>query len=329
MFKEFIINSDTKTINLPELRPYTTRQFLCRGCENECMMSELKFDDKSKYLTGNKCEKIHTNKGADAIRGQNHYSYKQELIRSYIRPPVKNNPLTLGIPMGLNMYENFPFWSEFLSNCGINVVVSDISTYKLYEKGTSTVMSDNICFPAKLMHGHIFNLLEQKVDRIFFPYIVYEQKDAPYLANSFNCPIVSAYSEVISSAIDTAQNYNTPLDAPTIDFNNKVLLKKACRKYLKSLNINLSNFDRIFEKALEIDREFKHKLKQNCLDIVNNSATSKKPILLVAGRPYHTDPLIQHKLTDMISDFGVDVISEDIIRNEDYGDFIDLNTVSQ
>lgn len=110
----------------------------------------------------------------------------------------------------------------------LNVVISPPSTYKQYEKAIKTVMSDNICFPAKLVHGHIYDLAKMKVDRIFLPYVVYEKKEHKNVANSFNCPIVSAYSEVINSAIDTSKTFNIPLDFPVINFDNEKLLKKAC-----------------------------------------------------------------------------------------------------
>jgi predicted nucleotide-binding protein (sugar kinase/HSP70/actin superfamily) len=191
------------------------------------LISQLTFSSNKNFITGNKCEKIYTNKGEDAKKGSNHYAYKLNLLSHYIKNKSLENTLTIGIPRGLNMFENFPFWSELFFGCGINVVVSRPSTYKQYEKAIKSVMSDNICFPAKLMHGHIYDLLEMKVDRIFFPFVVYEKKEHHSVANSFNCPIVSAYSEVINSAIDTTK-YNTPLDAPSINFNNEKLLKKAC-----------------------------------------------------------------------------------------------------
>ena len=314
---------------LPQLINYTTEQFYCKGCENVCLVSKMKFATDKVFYTGNKCEKIYTNQGDNVSKGSNHYNYKLSLLTSFIKPKLATNKLTIGIPRGLNMYENFPFWSELLYGCGINVVLSRPSTFKQYEKGIGTVMADNICFPAKLMHGHIFDLLQLKVDRIFFPFVVYEKKDAKNVANSFNCPIVSAYSEVIGSSINTAKKYNVKLDAPIINFDNEKLLKKACWLYLKQFNINKKTFETAFNDAIMKFDEYKNNLKQNCIKIYENAITKDRTIMLVAGRPYHTDPLIQHKLTDMIADFDVDVINEDIIRDENYDTFEELNTVSQ
>ncbi|MCL2040120.1 MAG: acyl-CoA dehydratase activase-related protein [Bacteroidetes bacterium] len=315
-------------MSLPQLTQYTTEQIHCNGCENVCLITKMKFASDKVFYTGNKCEKIWTNQGENVVKGSNHYNYKQTLLLSFIRPKLNTNKITIGIPRALNMYENFPFWSELLYNCGINVVLSRPSTYKQYEKGIGTVMSDNICFPAKLVHGHIFDLMQMKVDRIFFPFVVYEIRDADSVSNSFNCPIVSGYSEVIKSAINT-NKYNIPLDAPVINLDNEKLLKRACWQYIKQFDIDKKTFNNAFNDAVNTFTEFKNKLKQNCIHIYENAIKENRTIILVAGRPYHTDPLIQHKLTDMISDFGVDVISEDIIRNEDYDLFSDLNTVSQ
>jgi predicted nucleotide-binding protein (sugar kinase/HSP70/actin superfamily) len=209
------------------------------------------------------------------------------------------------------------------------VVLSRPSTFKQYEQGIGSVMADNICFPAKLMHGHIFDLLKMKVDRIFFPYVVYEKKDCKKVANSFNCPIVSGYAEVIKSSIDTANKYGIELDAPEINFDNEKLLKRACWAYLQRFNVNKNTFNNAFNSALTKFNKYKNDLKQNCINIYENAVAKNRTLILVAGRPYHADPLIQHKLTDMIADFGVDVISEDIIRDEDYQSFEELNTVSQ
>ena len=314
---------------LPQLIDYTTEQFYCKGCENVCLISQMKFASDKVFYTGNKCEKIYTNQGDNVVKGNNHYNYKLSLLTSFIKPKLDTNKLTIGIPRGLNMYENFPFWSELFYDCGINIMLSRPSTFKQYEKGIGTVMADNICFPAKLMHGHIFDLLQMKVDRIFFPFVVYEKKDAKNVANSFNCPIVSGYAEVIKSSIDTAKKYNVELDAPEVNFDNEKLLKKACWQYLEQFDINKKTFENAFKNALAKFIKYKNDLKQNCLKIYENAINDNKIIILVASRPYHTDPLIQHKLTDMIADFGVDVISDDIVREESFNNFDELNTVSQ
>lgn len=314
---------------LPQLLEYSTEQFNCQGCENLCLISKLTFTSGKSFFTGNKCEKVYTNKGKDNAKGDNHYNFKLKQLNSFIKPKSEKNHITIGIPRALNMYENFPFWSELLAECGINVVLSRPSTFKQYEKGIGSVMSDNICFPAKLVHGHIHDLLEMHVSRIFFPFVVYEKKEHPNVANSFNCPVVTGYAEVIKSSIDTAARFNVPFDSPAINFEDEVLLKKACYQYLKKFKISQSVFNSAFEKAFHKFEEFRNSLKQNCIKIFEKAVAENRTLIMVAGRPYHTDQLIQHKLTDMIADFGVDVISDDLIRSDDYAKFTELNTVSQ
>jgi len=124
--------------------------------------------------------------------------------------PVGKPRLTYGIPRCLNMYENFPFWNAFLTTCGYRVALSAPSSQKLYAKGTSTVMSENICFPAKLAHGHLFDLVDKKVDRIFYPTVVYEQIEFEDALNSFNCPVVTGYPDLIKSAINPEKNSGSP-----------------------------------------------------------------------------------------------------------------------
>lgn len=327
--KETTLETEKKDTNLPQLLKYSTKQFYCKGCENQCLISMLYFQNGGKFVTGNKCEKVYTNSGKHKKQGENHYNFKLKLLSQFEKNKNEENKLTIGIPRALNMYENFPFWSELLYNCGINVVTSSPSTYKQYEKGIASIMSDNICFPAKLMHGHIHELIDMKVDRIFFPFVVYEIKEHPTLANSFNCPVVTGYSEVIKSAIAPLEKYGIPLDSPTINFDNIELLEKSCFDYLKSLGVKKHVFKKAFEKANQSFSDFRKSLKTNCKRILNNAIKNNRVVILVAGRPYHTDKLIQHKLTDMITDFDVDVISDDFIRMDDYSGFSNLNTVSQ
>lgn len=153
--------------------------------------------------------------------------FRNELsFKKNIRLEAEQKPFcTIGIPRALNMYENFQFWNTLLTLNNIEVKTSARSTFRLYEKGLNTVMADNICFPAKITHGHIFDLIEKKVDRILLPYVIYEQQE-PQSNNSYNCPVVSGYSDVIRSSINPEGKFGIPLDAPVINFNDKTLLKK-------------------------------------------------------------------------------------------------------
>mgnify|MGYP003309699186 CR=1 FL=1 len=165
-------------------------------------------------------------------KGDNIYEIKNKLLFSRTNETKSQHKLNIGIARALNMFEEFPFWHTLFTECGLNVILSDDSNFSEYEKYVRMVMSDNICFPAKLTHSHIANLQNKKVDRIFMPFVIYE-KGENNEQNSYNCPIVTAYSTVIGSV----QNSDIPLDTPTISFRNRETLLKQCLDYLTSLGI--------------------------------------------------------------------------------------------
>jgi len=223
------------------------------------------------------------------------------------------------------MYEEYPFWNALMRAAGFDVVLSSESTFKKYEGALNTVMSDNICFPAKLAHSHLKELNESpEVDRILMPYVVYEHNDDPdNTLNSFNCPVVSGYSDVIKSVIDLKK----PIDSPVINFANDKALEKQIIEYLKGLGVSKKTAKAALQEAIKAQEEYNKEIKEKALEILEggtkiptvllsggNQRASKLTILL-AGRPYHTDPLVQHKLSEMIANLGVNVISDDIARN--------------
>lgn len=313
--------SGQKSIPLSEFikaEDYSNKKTQCKGCENQCSITRFTFDNGNNYYTGNKCEKVVSNLGSQNTPGLNLYAEKYRLLLDR-DIPKKENTITIGIPRALGMYENYPFWHSLFTNCGFNVQLSDKSTMKLYESGIRTVMADNICFPAKIANGHILNLIEKKVDRIFLPFVVYESKEDQKTANSYNCPIVTGYSEVIRSAIDPAGKHGILFDSPTFTFKNEKLKKKACTEYLLSLNENLSKkvIEKAYQKATESQNDYVQKLTRRCKEVVKNAKKHNRLVVLLTGRPYHSDPLIQHKLAQVIADFGVDVITEDVVRADE------------
>ncbi|MFV0468580.1 MAG: acyl-CoA dehydratase activase-related protein [Dysgonomonas sp.] len=292
---------------------YSTKQLHCRGCENVCLVNKYTFENKNIYFSGNKCEKIFTNNGTADAKGVNLYHQKYSMI--FDRPLLKGEKtLVVGIPRVLNMFEDYPFWNALFNECGIQTYLSESSTFKKYENGIHSVMSDNICFPAKLVHSHIYDLIDKKVDRIFFPYVIYEKQEDKKAVNSYNCPIVSGYSDVVKSAIDPMKTNRIPVDSPVITFGDEKLLKKNCVAYLKTLGIADKVIERAVAVALKAQSDYEFNIKQLNEETYAKGLEDGKLTILLAGRPYHTDPLVQHKLSDMIADLGVNVITEDIIR---------------
>ncbi len=308
-------NFTTKLADIKQLLKsdnFITKQINCKGCENVCTITRFQFNNGNVFYSGNKCEKIFSNQGEKKNAGENIFEYKYNLLFNRIKS-IKNPVSKIGIPRILNMYENFPFWNTLFENCGIQVVLSSPSTMKQYETGSGTVMSDSICFPAKLVHGHIIELAEKDIERIFFPMVFYEKEDFNDSENAFNCPIVSSYPDVIRSAINPASKYNMPFDSPVFTFNDAVLLKKACVNYLKQLGIRKAVIQKAVEKALTVQAEYRQKIIDKGKEIIKKSQENKELLIVLAGRPYHTDALINHKTPEILKNLGVHVISEDSI----------------
>ena len=298
----------------------TTGRHRCHGCENGCMVVSYAFGNGNRYYSGNRCERIFTNRGAKVAPGVNAYAHKLEALFGRSAGVAPTAP-TIGIPRCLNMYEEYPFWHTLFSRCGLRVVLSDPSSFGGYESCARMVMSDNICFPAKLAHSHIENLVKKGVGRIFMPFVVYEKLEGGQ--NSFNCPVVSGYSEVVKSE----QAGSVPIDTPAITFKDRKLLGRQCEAYLASLGIGRGVARKAFAEAVaEFDRYGRELMDYNSSVLSANGG--KRLVVLLAGRPYHSDPLIQHKLSDMIASMGVDVITEDIVRCTDTT-VKDVNFVSQ
>lgn len=323
--------SDRSAADMLDMSTYDTKLLTCKGCENNCFVTMYKFDGNRKFYSGNKCERVFNNKGGRDDKGENIYTYKYHLlfdrtqergerreeregrdVRQTMRPVV-------GIPRILNMYEEFPFWHTLFVEAGFQVMLSSESTFRKYEGALASVMSDNICFPAKLVHSHIKELDENlsalpagKQAFIFMPYVVYEHQDDDRNINSYNCPIVSAYSDVIRSAM----TLQSRVDSPVINFRDPKLLEKQITQYLKGLGVGRPIIKKALLLAQTRQQEYIRQIKQKAEEILTQSRAEGKLTILLAGRPYHTDPLIQHKLSEMIATLGVNVISEDIVRGD-------------
>ncbi len=300
---------DIKTNSTPKIK-----LLQCKGCENSCNITRYTFENGNNFYSGNNCEKIFTNQNKDLIKGDNIYEFKNSLLfeRSNIIHSYNPSLPVIGIPRVLNMFEEFPFWHTLFSSCGIKCALSSISTINKYEKSLSSVMSDNICFPAKLAHSHIQELVDMGVDRIFLPYVIYEKKDDKRVTNTYNCPIVSGYSDVIRNSM----RVDIPIDSPSITFANNKSLKFQCIKYLTTLGVKGHIAQQSVEKALKAQSAYEQEMRLHNFNILNKSKNDNNITILLAGRPYHSDPLIQHKISEMISSLGVNVISDDIVRND-------------
>ena len=307
----------------------STREFYCGGCENNCKVTKITFGGGRSYFTGNRCERHFSNRGVSVKQGENLFATRLKLLFEQPLEPVRRPILTFGIPRVLNMFENFPFWANFLTDCGFRIVLSSPSDMKLCEKGIRTVMSDNICFPGKLAHGHIFDLIEKKVDRIFYPIVVFEAQEYPDTINSFNCPVVTGYPDVIRSAIDPEGRYGIPVDSPAISFKDTALLKKQLYIFFKRYRISKKTISAAVEKGIKAQIKVRTALQEKAAILIEKVRKENRFAVVVAGRPYHLDPLVNHGLPEMLAGLGADVIPESAITVSDDHLLNDVRILSQ
>ncbi|MDR3128976.1 MAG: acyl-CoA dehydratase activase-related protein [Tannerellaceae bacterium] len=322
---------------LPDLSTVETADFSCKGCTNRCSVRRFRFQNGNVCHAGNRCEKIFYNKFLAPEKGYNAFVRKNELLFGRVTSlpdgrvgeSIPQRKIRIGIPRVLNMYENFPFWHTLLSRCGFDVVLSPESTFPLYRTGVTSIMSDTVCFPAKLVHGHILALVEQKVDRIFYPLVIKEEAELVFAGNSFNCPVVAGYPDVVRSSIEPQETFGIPFDKPVISFENSRVLSHTACAYLSTLGVKHSDFDQAFEAAVRHMEDVRLCLIQQQLRLFEQAVATGRTIFVVAGRPYHADPLIQQKAGQIISDLGADAFTDDIFRRTDSLPLRSLDLVSQ
>ncbi len=290
---------------------FTVKNQQCRGCQNQCTVTRYRFSGGNTFYSGNRCEKIFSNQGGEKLHGRNAYERKLQLLFDHEPLDAPSRGTTIGIPRMLNMYEEYPFWHALFTACGFKVVLSAPSEYSYYERLACKVMADNICFPAKLVHSHIDYLQKQGVDRIFMPFVVFERKDKT-MQNSFNCPIVTGYSQVVKSV----QQGAAPIDSPSISFKDTKALRKQCTDYLSSLGIDKTTAHHAIDQALEAQQRFEDEIVAHNRQLLSEARQKGQLVILLAGRPYHSDPLIQHKVAEMIAAQGACVISDDLMRHD-------------
>ena len=284
------------------------RSVNCGGCSNNCRLTINTFSDGRRFIAGNRCERPVTKKSPD--ESMNIYAYKLKLLREYT--PVKGSRGKVGIPMGLNMFELLPFWHTFLTKLGFEVIVSPLSTRKLYLRGQHTIPSDTVCFPAKLMHGHVQWLIDNGVDAVFYPCMSYNF-DEKLGDNHYNCPVVAYYPEVINvnvRDIDKVKYFHefVGIHRPK-DFPKKIYAE--LQKYFDG--ITLSEVKQASKAAYAEYDNYMKKVRTFGEDVIQRAREQGKDIIVLAGRPYHADPEINHGIDKLITSFGVAIVSEDVV----------------
>ncbi len=311
---------------------YQTKQLTCKGCENKCTITKFVFGKGKVFYSGNKCEKIFSNSGKRDALGFNFPVFKNGLL--FNRKPVassftKSGLPKIGLPRVLNMYENYPFWHTLLTSLGFETVLSDESTQSLYESGQGTIMSDNVCFPAKLVHGHILSLAKKGVDYIIYPMEYYQKAEFADSDNSYMCPVVSGYADVIKNSMNLTDISDVKMLSPIVNYNNNSLLLKTCYDLLKNFGIKKSTVSKAFTLAVNEQENFKRKIKEKGFEIIGRNKNTNKLTIVLAGRPYHIDALINHKIPEILTHLGVDILTEDALPTAIKAGMKDLQVLSQ
>ncbi len=316
--------------HLESIADFNTRQIVCHGCENACSVTRFMFLNGQSFYSGNRCEKIFGAKGQHkAEKGFDFADFKYRLLLDRNLSPQTNPKWTVGIPRCLNFYENFAFWHAFFVHCGINIVLSGPSTMAMSDTAKGSIMSDNICFPAKLANAHVLDLVHKGVDRIFYPLVIYEHDEFQKVVNTFNCPIVSSYTDVIDSSLDHRTRKGIPLDKPVITFKDEALLAKACVAYLKPLGVDGARVRAAVKKGLAAQQAYKKTIREKGVQLVCRAKQDQRLLVVLCGRPYHIDPLINQKIPRILTGFGVDFITEDAVPDTGDSDFDAMQVLTQ
>ena len=291
-----------------------TSHLRCQGCENHCLLTINKFNDGNRCITGNRCEKGEGIKNTPT-KLPNLVKYKYE--RTFNYTPLTASEAkrgTIGIPRVLNMYEDYPFWFTFLTNLGFRVILSEKSNRKTYEKGIESMPSESVCFPAKLSHGHIISLINSGIATIFYPCIPYSRKEFKDSNNHYNCPIVTSYPEVLKNNVEELKSQNINFLNPFLPFEVKKLAETILDlpefvkyKFTKKELIEAA------KKAEEEYQNYKNDIRKKGEETIQYINKNNLKGIVLAGRPYHMDPEVNHGIDTLITSLGLSVLTEDSV----------------
>ena len=291
---------------------HEVRAITCNGCQNHCRLTVNSFANGAKYIAGNRCDKPLQKHSKTAQ--YNLYDYKRQLLDSYT--PCKGPRGTIGIPMGLNLYELYPFWYTFFTKLGFGVVRSPESDRKLYFKGQHTIPSDTVCYPAKLMHGHIEALLEMGPDAIFYPCMSYNV-DEHLGDNHYNCPVVAYYPEVLDANVTALEHTKFIYDYVGLhrpkDFPKK--MQAILAKYFPA--IPEKEVQEASDAAYAEYHAHMGRIRQRGREYLELAKRQDLPVIILSGRPYHLDREVNHGIDKLICECGAVVVTEDSVSDQE------------
>lgn len=287
---------------------YTSKSAQCHGCTAKCSLNIITFSDKRRFISGNRCER-----GAGkAVNSQNEslYDFKYNYLLEMTKNHTENPRATVGLPLGLNFYELLPFWKTLFSELKFDVIVSDESSREIYYLGQHTIPSDTVCYPAKLMHGHIESLLDKNPDFIFYPCMSYNL-DEGESDNHFNCPVVAYYPELLIA--NNARLNSSNFIYPYVDLNREHNVISVMYNTLKKYGVKKSEVKGAVGKAFAALADYHNEVYNRGEQLIVQARQNGQKIIVLAGRPYHIDKEINHGIQKLITSLGMAVVSEDAV----------------
>lgn len=317
-------------LSAPELADFTyaSRCANCRGCTSNCNINIITFADGRKYISGNKCERGAGKKLKSDETDIFAYKYKrlQESVSPLLSSGASARPKKgrVGLPFQLVMFEQLPLWAGFFEKLGFEVVLSDKSSRELYFKGQHTVASDTACYPAKLIHGHIESLLDKGVDFIFYPCESYNLDEHDSI-NHYNCPVVAYYPELLKANNERLTSDNFIM--PYIDPNMRESTVRNLRRALKKYKFGKKQIEEALDEGFARLEKYHADVYAKGREIISKARAAGKNIVVLAGRPYHADPEINHGIGKLLTSLNIAVLSEDSVFNE--APMVKVNVLNQ
>ena len=295
---------------------YKTTMARCQGCTNHCVLTINRFDGGRQFVTGNRCERgLGGNKQKKDIL--NLFDYKYHRMFDYEPLTADLAPRgTVGIPRVLNMYENYPFWAVFFKELGYRTVLSPKSTRQIYELGIESIPSESECYPAKLAHGHIEWLIRQGLTYIFYPCVPYERNETPEAGNHYNCPMVTSYAENIKNNVESLTDHKVHFRNPFMAFTNEeILTKRLVEEFTKDQAIPEKEIRAAAHKAWQELIASRQDMEKKGEEVIAWLKETGHHGIVLAGRPYHVDPEINHGIPELITSYGFAVLTEDSVSH--------------
>ena len=295
---------------------YKTTMARCQGCTNHCVLTINRFDGGRQFVTGNRCERgLGGNKQKKDI--PNLFDYKYNRMFDYEPLTADLAPRgTVGIPRVLNMYENYPFWAVFFKELGYRTVLSPKSTRQIYELGIESIPSESECYPAKLAHGHIEWLIRQGLTYIFYPCVPYERNETPEAGNHYNCPMVTSYAENIKNNVESLTDHKVHFRNPFMAFTNEeILTKRLVEEFTKDQAIPEKEIRAAAHKAWQELIASRQDMEKKGEEVIAWLKETGHHGIVLAGRPYHVDPEINHGIPELITSYGFAVLTEDSVSH--------------